>query len=79
MVACGGCATESPDGFRFCPVCGLPLPDAPAADLPAAAWPAKTASDSAVIEERRVVTALFCDLVGFTAASETADPEDVDR
>jgi len=28
--------------------------------------------------ERRVVTALFCDLVGFTALSERADPEDVD-
>ena len=26
-----------------------------------------------------VVTALFCDLVGFTAISESADPEDVDR
>ncbi len=29
--------------------------------------------------ERKVVTALFCDLVGFTALSESADPEDVDR
>ena len=29
-------------------------------------------------EERKVVTALFCDLVGFTATSESADPEDVD-
>ena len=29
--------------------------------------------------ERRVVTSLFCDLVGFTAQSEGADPEDVDR
>ncbi len=29
--------------------------------------------------ERKVVTALFCDLVGFTALSEGADPEDVDR
>ena len=28
-------------------------------------------------EERKVVTILFCDLVGFTAASETADPEEV--
>ncbi len=30
-------------------------------------------------EERKVVTSLFCDLVGFTASSEPADPEDVDR
>jgi class 3 adenylate cyclase/tetratricopeptide (TPR) repeat protein len=28
-------------------------------------------------EERKVVTALFCDLVGFTADSDSADPEDV--
>jgi len=32
-----------------------------------------------VAEERKIVTALFCDLVGFTALSESADPEDVDR
>jgi class 3 adenylate cyclase/tetratricopeptide (TPR) repeat protein len=30
-------------------------------------------------EERKVVTTLFCDLVAFTAASESADPEDVDK
>jgi class 3 adenylate cyclase len=29
-------------------------------------------------EERKVVTSLFCDIVGFTALSEAADPEDVD-
>jgi len=28
-------------------------------------------------EERKTVTVLFCDLVGFTAASDRADPEDV--
>ena len=33
----------------------------------------------ALAEERKVITALFCDLVGFTATSESADPEDVDR
>jgi class 3 adenylate cyclase len=64
MVACGGCGTQSPDGFRFCPVCGLALADA---------------SQASVTEERRVITALFCDLVGFAATSEAADPEDVDR
>ena len=31
------------------------------------------------MEERRTVTTLFCDIVGFTAMSERADPEDVDR
>src|SRR5439155_24093397 len=39
----------------------------------------RLATSSAVAEERKVVTALFCDLVGFTATSERADPEDVDR
>ena len=29
------------------------------------------------MEERKVVTVLFCDLVGFTARSDQADPEDV--
>ena len=46
------------------------------------AWsarPALSAPARAVAEERKVVTALFCDLVGFTATSESADPEDVDR
>jgi class 3 adenylate cyclase/S1-C subfamily serine protease len=31
------------------------------------------------VEERRTVTTLFCDIVGFTAMTERADPEDVDR
>jgi class 3 adenylate cyclase/tetratricopeptide (TPR) repeat protein len=39
----------------------------------------RLATSAVVAEERKVVTALFCDLVGFTATSEGADPEDVDR
>ena len=32
---------------------------------------------AATREERKVVTCLFCDLVGFTARAEKLDPEDV--
>lgn len=63
MIRCAGCGTESPDTFRFCPGCGGPL--APLAAAPAAPR-----------EERRVVTILFSDLAGFTARSESLDPED---
>ena len=38
---------------------------------------ARVLRPAAGLEERKVVTVLFCDLVGFTAASEAADPEDV--
>ncbi len=64
MASCSSCGTENPDGFSFCGTCGSPLEDAPTRP---------------VAEERKVVTALFCDLVGFTATSEAADPEDIGR
>src|SRR5437867_10258867 len=48
-------------GFQFCGYCTAALTPAPLAGL----------------EERKVVTVLFCDLVGFTARSDNADPEDV--
>jgi len=38
----------------------------------------RLAAPAAPREERKLVTSLFCDLVGFTAMSEVADPEDVD-
>ena len=60
---CPVCAHENPEGQKFCGECGTPL-----------GTPARP-----VAEERKIVTALFCDLVGFTAASESADPEDVDE
>jgi class 3 adenylate cyclase/tetratricopeptide (TPR) repeat protein len=47
--------------FPFCPFCGGALTD----------------ESGTALEERKVVSVLFCDLVGFTAASEQADPEDV--
>ena len=60
---CPVCAHENPEGQKFCGECGTPL-----------GTPARP-----VAEERKIVTALFCDLVGFTATSESADPEDVDE
>jgi hypothetical protein len=59
---CPSCGKKLPGEFPFCPFCAAPLTTHPAAP---------------VQEERKIVTVLFCDLVGFTAASEGADPEDV--
>jgi class 3 adenylate cyclase len=58
-----------------CPACARPLADdfafCPGCGSPLGALPAAA-------DERRTVTAVFCDLVGFTAMTEAADPEDVD-
>ena len=62
MSTCTQCRRESGEGFRFCPHCGAALEPAP---VPGAG------------EERKIVTVLFCDLVGFTGRSDEADPEDV--
>jgi predicted ATPase/class 3 adenylate cyclase len=64
MATCSTCGAESPEGFKFCGNCGAPL---------------SAEAKRPIAEERKVVTSLFCDLVGFTATSESADPEDVDR
>jgi class 3 adenylate cyclase len=62
VASCPACSEELPGEFPFCPFCGAPL-TGQAAPTP--------------LEERKVVSVLFCDLVGFTAASEAPDPEDV--
>jgi class 3 adenylate cyclase/tetratricopeptide (TPR) repeat protein len=63
MAPCAACGKELRGDFRFCPFCGSTT----SASVPAAG-----------ARERKVVTVLFCDLVGFTAASEHVDPEDVE-
>jgi class 3 adenylate cyclase/tetratricopeptide (TPR) repeat protein len=62
-MQCPACGQENPKGFRFCGSCGAVL----------------DAATSRAREERKVVTVLFADLVGFTARAESMDPEDVRR
>ena len=61
MQICPTCAQENPAGFKFCGACGAELDAAP----------------TAAREERKVITVLFADLVGFTSRAEKLDPEDV--
>jgi class 3 adenylate cyclase/tetratricopeptide (TPR) repeat protein len=61
MPVCANCGQENPEGARFCLACATPL----------------LGGSGAGSEERKVVTVLFCDLVGFTAVSDLADPEDI--
>ncbi|MGQ0668300.1 MAG: AAA family ATPase [Actinomycetota bacterium] len=62
MLTCSSCGQQNPDGFRFCGACGSSL---------------EADAGRARREERKIVTVLFADLVGFTARAESLDPEDV--
>ncbi len=64
LADCLSCSQPLPDGANFCPTCGSPQ---------------RMSSRFVGDEERRVVTVLFADLVGFTSLSERRDPEQVKR
>jgi class 3 adenylate cyclase len=67
--ACSVCGAANPPGQKFCGDCGAPLNAAPTVAVERRVAPAPTA-------ERRLVTVLFADLVGFTSASEGRDAEE---
>src|SRR5258707_9660347 len=64
------CGAENPPDKRFCGDCGTALGTV----VSPAASPAPR---EAQVAERRLVTVLFADLVGFTPLSESRDPEEV--
>ena len=68
LRACAACATPNLPTARFCRECGAALVEEVAAGELRAAVGA--------VAERRVVSVLFVDLVGFTTASEARDAED---
>jgi class 3 adenylate cyclase/tetratricopeptide (TPR) repeat protein len=90
-MPCSNCGTENATGARFCKGCGASLSrvcstcgasndsDARFCSECGSALVAASAAAAVVAPaaERRLVSVLFADLVGFTALSETRDSEEV--
>jgi class 3 adenylate cyclase len=68
-VLCPVCGSANSPRAKFCGECGSTLAETPAASAPSLS-PAPSA-------ERRLVSVLFADLVGFTTLSERRDAEEV--
>ena len=75
-IGCPACGTANGATAKFCAECAAPL--ASAESSPLGRQPDSTASmPSAPVAERRLVSVLFADLVGFTPFAEERDAEDV--
>ena len=70
-TACPVCGHANLPGAHFCANCGSELP---ALSEPVAGG--ATPPIAVAVAERRLVSVLFADLVGFTASSEARDPEE---
>ena len=76
LGGCPTCGTQNPSGARFCGNCGTSLGGAAVTTRPAQTGPAPE-DPRAGATERRVVSVLFADLVGFTSISADRDPETI--
>jgi class 3 adenylate cyclase/tetratricopeptide (TPR) repeat protein len=72
-LSCPACGTPAPPDARFCGECGTAL----TATAVPAQMTAAHAEAAVPTAERRLVSVLFADLVGFTTLSETRDAEEV--
>jgi len=70
--SCAVCGAARIGNARFCGNCGTRFPDAASPDV--AETPAPSDADRT---ERRLVSVLFADMVGFTPFTESRDSEDV--
>jgi class 3 adenylate cyclase/predicted ATPase len=72
---CAACGSANDPAMRFCTQCGSLLGEPGSSD--GAPIQAEEPSRGQPVAERRLVTVLFADLVGFTTLAEARDAEDV--
>ncbi len=84
VPGCPSCGAQNPPGTKFCGECGSGLLAAGSTTTasgptaaPAPASPALASRAPAAATERRLVSVLFADLVGFTALAASRDAEAV--
>ncbi len=74
VLLCPSCSSANSTDSLFCGECGAPLKSNAKPRATPARQPASTPS---AVTERRLVSVLFADLVGFTTLSEHRDAEDL--
>ncbi len=75
QAGCPSCGAVNRPGAQFCNTCGTPL--SATVDEPAKPGVAARIAPEQSVAQRRVVTVLFADLVGFTPFAEERDAEEV--
>src|ERR1700674_3924029 len=76
-LVCPSCRTPNAPGLKFCGECGSSLTAEARPHLIQAASEAPAPASAEQLTERRHVSILFADLVGFTTLSEARDPEEI--